>query len=502
MEATYVLGEPAYLSIPEGRRGSYGDIVGEVAEMMHRPLDPHQMLAVDAINSYGPGGRWLAMESCVVGPRQVTGKTGGILLPSQIANVLTWREPGQAVWSSHRTRAMMQTVKDLDQIIEGSEEFSKRVKRFNKKDDDAELMFLNGSSILLMTRSDGNARALGAEDLVDDEALYMTESLAGDLMPIMASKRNPRIMHGSSAAKAKSTYLQKLMARGRAGGDPGLVYVEYRMPGSWDEPGCSTPDCQHEVGTPGCALDDEDRWLFAAPSVVHGRVQITVVRMLRGAMPPREFGREMGGWEEAPEADGSVSPISAEAWAACRVRVDEGEDPAIVGSPVLALDVSPDRSSAAIGLAGRRADRAVQVEVVAHRSGEAWVLGEFRKAHASGMTDVALDGKSQAATFRADLEALGFVVHELGAADQVDACTGLQRDVLSGDRLRHLGDPVLARSLASATVRPVGDGGGWAWARKRSDGDITPTVAVTEARWLFLQVEVQAATVPLVEWGD
>jgi hypothetical protein len=497
MEATYVLGEPAYLSIPEGRRGSYGDIVGEVAEMMHRPLDPHQMVAVDAINSYGPGGRWLAMESCVVGPRQVTGKTGGILLPSQIANVLTWREPGQAVWSSHRTRAMMQTVKDLDQIIEGSEEFSKRVKRFNKKDDDAELMFLNGSSILLMTRSDGNARALGAEDLVDDEALYMTESLAGDLMPIMASKRNPRIMHGSSAPKAKSVYLQKLMARGRAGGDQGLVYVEYRMPGSWDDPGCTTDGCQHEVGTPGCALDDEDRWLFAAPSVVHGRVQIHVVRMLRGAMPPREFGREMGGWEEAPDVDPLASPISAEAWSVLADPVGQ-----IAGVPVLGLDVSPDRGSAAIGLAGRRADGLLQVEIVRSGSGEGWVLPELRAARAAGMTTVAVDGRSQAMALKADLEADGWIVVELGPGDQVEACIGLQRDVLDGGRLRHLGDGVLARALAVATTRPVGDGGGWAWARKRSDGDITPLVAVTAARWALPQVESQAATVPLVEWGD
>ena len=183
-------------------------------------------------------------------------------------------------------------------------------------------------------------------------------------------------------------------------------------------------------------------------------------------------------------------PVSSGQWAACA-----DPDGQIVSSPRLCLDVSPNRGSAAIGLAGRREDGMVQLEVVRHAVGDGWVLAEMGLARAAGHTDVALDGRSQAAAFRADLQDAGWTVHELGPADQVDACIGLQRDVLAGDRLRHLGDPVLGQALEVATSRLVGEGGGGAWARRKSDGDITAIVAVTGARWLLAQVQ---EVVPLV----
>jgi len=193
-------------------------------------------------------------------------------------------------------------------------------------------------------------------------------------------------------------------------------------------------------------------------------------------MPPEEFARERLGWWDAPE-DEAAQPITVEAWAAC---ADPGGQ--VAGTPVLAVDVAPDRSAACIALAGRRADGLTQVEVVRHGPGAAWVDAELDRASAAGIRVVAVDGRSQAAALVPGLEAAGWTVHVLGAADQVEACVGLHRDVLEV-RVRHLGDPVLARALAVATTRPVGDGGGWAWARRRSDGDITPLVAVTDARW-------------------
>ena len=475
MEPSYRLGQPAYLSIPDGRRGSYGDLVGEVAEMMHRPLDPHQLLAVDAINSYGRGGRWLALESCVVGPRQVTGKTGGIVLPSLIANVLTWSEPDVAVWSAHRMKTTMLTVKDLQKIIEGSEEFSKRVRKFSVKDDDAELSLINGSSVMFVTRSEGNARGMSGGDVVDDEALYMTESLAGDLMPIMASRPNPRVMHASSAAKAKSVYLQKLMARGRAG-DSGLVYVEFRAPGSWEDPGCTEPGCTHDA-VPGCALDDLDVGLFAAPSVVHGRVGREVLVMLRGAMSPREYAREMYGWEESGASD--VNGIPAAGWAACR---DVGSEPD--GLVAFGLDVTLDRSAAVIGCAGRTADGTPYVEVVEQAAGTGWVAERLAGIVARHGGSVVVDGSSPARSLVAELENAGINVVQPQAVEIAGACGQLFDAIVSGS-LRHRGRPVLDDAVAAAVRKQVGDGA-FRWSRRSSGADITPLYAVTLA-WIDRQ---------------
>lgn len=324
----------------------------------------------------------------------------------------------------------------------------------------------------------------------------------GSLLPILSTKAKGQIIYGSSAPHATSLILHDVIRRGRAGL---MAYVEWRAPGSMAEPGCELPGCSHQPGTPGCMLDDLDAAVRCNPAAYHGRISREYLANERQELAaiPQEYARERLGWGEEPAGVASA-PISAGAWAALA-------DPAgqIEGTPALGLDVSPDRRSAAIGLAGRRADGMVQVEVVRHGAGESWVMPEMAKAYAAGMRVVAIDGKSQALAFKADLEEAGWTVVELGAADQVEACIGLQRDVLAGDRLRHLGDggdpngvDVLALALSVATTRPVGDGGGWAWARKRSDGDITSLVVVTGARHVLPQVEASASVVPMAEWGD
>ena len=70
---------PAHLSIPP-RQGSYGEGAAHLMEIAGRPLDEEQKLAVDAILSYKPGGKWAALESAIIEARQ-NGKTGGVLLP-------------------------------------------------------------------------------------------------------------------------------------------------------------------------------------------------------------------------------------------------------------------------------------------------------------------------------------------------------------------------------------------------------------------------------------
>jgi DNA-binding transcriptional LysR family regulator len=54
-------------------------------------------------------------------------------------------------------------------------------------------------------------------------------------------------------------------------------------------------------------------------------------------------------------------------------------------------------------------------------------------------------------------------------------------DALVRERgLRHLGDPILAKSLAAAARRDVGDGS-WVMTRKGSAGDITAAVSLAVA---------------------
>jgi hypothetical protein len=497
-------GEPAYLSFPQDRIGSMGDDVAEVAEMMRRPLDPHQLAAVDAFGSYGPGGLWSTLEACIVGPRQTTGKTSAVILPTVCHDLLTRArsDPGRCIWTSHRMKTTLDTFRDLKQIIEGSEEFSRRVARISDKDGDEGVFFVNGSWLEFAARSPGAGRGLASEIVVADEVLFLTSEMAGDLLPAMASKRNPRVLYAGSAAKGTSDQLHDLMRRGRAA-DRTLVYVEFRCPGSLDAEGmCASPRCDHSRDTPGCRLDDESLWPYGSPGLANGRCSITVVRALRRGLEPLEFAREMLGWEEQPDAGATTIPVAA--WAA---RVDDGSR--IAGPRALSFDVSPDRRSSAIGGAGPRADGDVHLALVDHRSGTSWLvprLLELVERH--DPVAVVVDGASPAATEIEALKLAGLKVRSkehpsgrlvvLGPADQSKAC-GLLFDAIAGDSPSawHRGDPILLTALTGAARRDIGDGG-WAFGRKRSDVDICPIVAIAEAHYGL--ATAPAARVPLVAW--
>jgi hypothetical protein len=80
--------QPAHLWIPP-RLGSYGDEAVDLARLAGRELDAEQEVAVDAMLSYGPGGRWAAFESAIIEARQ-NGKTGGVLLPVVLFDLFSY----------------------------------------------------------------------------------------------------------------------------------------------------------------------------------------------------------------------------------------------------------------------------------------------------------------------------------------------------------------------------------------------------------------------------
>jgi hypothetical protein len=105
-------------------------------------------------------------------------------------------------------------------------------------------------------------------------------------------------------------------------------------------------------------------------------------------------------------------------------------DSAAVDPVAFAADVTPDRSHAAIGVAGIRPD---------------------------------------------GLEVLKPTTRARAAADS------RLYDAVAEQRLRYVPRPALDAAVAGAATRPLGDS--WAWARKGLSVDICPLVAVSLARW-------------------
>ena len=240
----------------------------------------------------------------------------------------------------------------------------------------------------------------------------------------------------------------------------------------------------------GCDLDDLEAWAQANPALGYGTVTIEAIAESRSTDPEAVFRTEVlcqsVSSMEAP-------PIPVDKWLAC-VDVDSQ----IATRPVLALDVSLDRSWACIALAGYTIEGIPQVEVAKYDRGTDWVVPELarmRKEHRPYV--VGLDPKGPAGSLVYELEQAGVTVTELGLADQVAGCGALQ-DAVEARQIRHLGDQILEDALKSSAPRDVGDA--WAWTRRKSAGDICPLVAATEAVLLLERHGRKPGHRPVVAW--
>lgn len=493
---------PAHLWVPP-RRGTYLDEVRDVASLIQRPLDAEQEIAVDALASYGPGGRWLTLETGVKLPRQ-NGKTAGIVTPIVLTDLFVWGAD-RIAWTAHLFKTAREAFEDHVRLIQSTPEFDRRVARIRYANGEEGIELVGGARLDYLARSKGGGRGLGGKRVVVDEALFFPADTAGALLPILAARDNPQINYLSSGCKAESDQLRALTKRGRAGGDPSLIWVEWCAPGSFAKPGCADGRCQHAQRTPGCVLDDPELLALANPAVRAGRISPGFLDAMRRTLPPIEFAREFLGWDE--EAGAAGSPITAEGWAA---RVDEQSRIADGTPRWLAVDTTPERSASAIGGAGRRADGDWHLALVDHRPGTAWVVGrvlEILGRHT--VAAVVIDRASPAAGFVPDLEQAGLQVRSekhpdgrlvlIGATEMGQAC-GKAQDALVGREPTawHRGEAVVTAAVEGAARRDIGDGG-WALARKRSDVDICPLVVEVLALFGALTVPV-FDPVPLVAW--
>lgn len=494
--------EPAHLWIPP-RLGSWGDEAVDLAADAGWDLDDEQKNAIDAHLSYGPHGRWVALEATMIEARQ-NGKTDGVLLP--VAMFDLWcLKPDRMVWTAHLFRTARDAFNAFCLSIEHSATLSRRVKKISYGHGEESIELHNGALLEFLARSQGGGRGLKGKRVTMDEALVLGAAAMGALLPVLSTRLDAQVTYGSSGAKETSLHLHRLIKRGRRGGDPSLIHVEYCAPGSWEEPGCVRgAKCSHAVGTDGCRLDDETLWPHAnhavgtVEQVAAGEKRITYdyVRAERRALPAIEFGRERLGWHEALADE--LRPIPEKAWQdAVDVR-SEALDPV-----ALAVEVNNDRTFAAIAMAGRRPDGLIHIEVIKAQPGASWVINgttEDPGEHIGTLAElwspcvIVVDDKSQAASFLPDLKEMGLrerprdperepfpdeIVVTTLAADLARACGQLHTAVTETKQVKHLNQPELNESVKGASWRNLADAK--AWDRKNSDTDPTCLIAVTLA---------------------
>lgn len=450
--------EPAFYSAPEFSK-TLGPEVADLAELAGFAPDPEQRLALDAIFAMRPDNKVAALEAAVVACRQNI-KTG--LFKQCALGWLFVTDQRLIVWSAHEFSTSQEAHRDLAELITNCDPLRKRVKAITNGNGDEGIELLTGQRVKFRARTKTGGRGLSGDKIVLDEAFALQATHMGSLFPLLSVRPDPQVLYGSSAGLTSSGVLRSIRDRGRAGGDPRLAYLEWTddLPGS-----CSSPACDHALGSLGCRLDDEARW-HRSNTQLGRRMTIEYVRAERRALPAAEFARERMGWWDDP-VDLSSMAVSPEVWA---TLANPQPRPA---SATLVLDVAADQSTATLAAAWK-CPGGVQVQLADHRAGTSWVVAKCVELG----WPVLLVKNGTAAFLQADLERAGVRVTTVDRSFFVDACGSLNQQVTAGT-VWHGNQPALNDAVKVARWSPTGEAGVRVLARK--DPAVSPLIAFTLA---------------------
>ena len=466
MTVSETLVEPAFFTFPDFA-DSLGPEVADLAEMAGFPADPEQRLVLDAMFGLSRSGRRVAFEVGVIGARQNI-KTG--LFKIAALGEAFIAEVPLLVWSAHEFPTAQEAFRDLTELIESTPDLDREVRAVYRGNGDESIELLNGCRIKFKARTKSGGRGLSGKRVVLDEAFALQSTHMGALLPMLSAQDEPQVWYGSSAGLADSEVLRGIRDRGRVG-SRSMVYVEWCAPLG----GCVKDDCLHVVGSVGCVLDDEAKWLMANPQLGR-RIKLDTIRNERLALPPEEFARERLGWWDEP---GVLEHIfGAVKWSRCSITPQD--DPPTNGI-ALGVAVSIDRAwasiSAAVPLTGRHL-----VGVLHRQRGTNGLVEEVARLQAEFNCPVAIDSRGPAADLIEPMKEAGVTLELAATKDVLDACASFY-DKVQTQVIAHMSHPELEEAVQGAQQRPVGDR--WAVGRRTSASDVSPLEAAILADWLI-----------------
>jgi len=392
---------------------------------------------------------------------------GSILEARELAGLFLLGER-LIVHSAHLFDTSLEHFRRLKDLIEGTPEFSRRVKKNGIKNSHGEegIELIGGQRIRFRTRTKGGGRGFSADLLVFDEAMVLPESSHNAILPTLSARPNPQVWYAGSAVDQwiheHGVVFSRVRERGLEGGQEALAYFE------WSAAGIDNPQEATDLAL------DRDAWAEANPGFGI-RISAEYIENEQRSLTPRGFAVERLGIGDWPRTDGFDSQVVApEVWTSrCQPK-------AKVKDPVrFAFDVSPDRASAAVAVAGRNTSGKWHVEVIERKRGTGWVvpkLVELLERHGSELP--ACDGIGPAGSLIPQLEEHGIEVESLNSREHAEAC-GAFYDAFAEGTIEHIGQESLDSAIKGAAQRRLGDA--WAWSRKSSSTDITPLVACTIA---------------------
>lgn len=249
---------------------------------------------------------------------------------------------------------------------------------------------------------------------------------------------------------------------------------------------------------PGCDVRDPGAWAQANPSMGYTISARTIASAAR-TDPEWVFRTEvLCQWSEG----GLTGPFPPGAWEQRAAAVDEhgklqpGERILLDRRVTSCLDVNWDRTTAYVGVAGRRVDGAPQVEVVARRPGTDWVVDWYCDPDhpERAAWPIVIQVGSPAWTLAEDLRDAGLRVVEWKGRDVGVGC-GQLFDAVKQGPFFHTSQPVLNGPAATAATKVL-EAGAWVFDRQRSPQDASPLITAAGALWFLLQRETPPPPAP------
>jgi len=441
---------PLYGTRRDPSRDTLGGAVAAVADQLGVPFMPWQRQVADVAMEVDPAtGRLAYREVVLTTPRQ-SGKTT-LELAVLVHRCRTWPRSRALYSAQDRIHARLKWEDDHVATLERSpfaDEFKVRYQR-----GDEAIRWHNGSRHGITAPGEKAGHSDVLDLAVADEAWGLEDSrLEQGLSPTMVTRPQPQLWVVSTAGTHKSAYLRAKVDAGRARVGAGhrstVAYFEWSAP---------------EGSDPG----DPSTWWATMPALGHTVTEPTVAAEFE-RLDLADFCRAyLNWWPGEIPADWQV--------------IAEADWVALADPVAFAADVTPDRSAAAIAVAGVRPDGLGHVEVVDHRPGTGWVVGRLVElAGKWSPCAIVVDDTGPAGSLIAPLEAADLEVVKPSTRARAAADSGFY-DAVVERSLRYVPRPGLDAAVAGAAKRPLGDS--WAWARRGLSVDISPLVAVSLARW-------------------
>jgi len=464
---------PLYRTAPEWEHTN-GDLANQVAVDMGFPeLDVDQRWGLDAMAAEDAAAIPICGEYCVVGPRQTTGKSAALIVMA-ITDVFVLEHPLH-VWTAHEFKTARKSFLDMKRRIKAHPDYAARATFRDSHGEEAVLVDDGERAIEFHARSGSSGRGFTTGRITMDEAMYVQPGDLGALVPTLVTIPDAQIRYAASAGLLQSGALRGLRKRGRAGGDRDLAYIEHGAPVT---PCADGDGCLHELGDPGCALNDERLWLRANPGLRSGRVSMESMRKQRSklAAAPLEFAREFLSWWEDPAA-GSGSAINSERWETLRLQTP----PTRRGAIGYGVATAPDRSWTAIGAAWRLADGRICVTLTSYKDERDRARPDYRRGQAWVPERAARLGRLLPGRFATDTASRNILPDaEHPSEEQQAQAEASFSDAVEAGTVAHLGESALNVSVSESRWKQ-----GRTTRRLVRDGhvDVSPLSAVVLAVW-------------------